>query len=128
VPLIGGPGVIWRFAEGWTLNAVLPKPQVSYKPNDQWTFFAGGELKGMTFRVAEDYGTRIGEARLDNDRLTYREIRVGLGARHRFPSALQPHRRRPDTPSTADSSFDEGEVLLNGDGSPYVQISINGQY
>lgn len=127
VPLIGGPGVIWRFAEGWTLNAVLPKPQVSYKPNDQWTFFAGGELKGMTFRVAEDYGTRIGEARLDNDRLTYREIRVGIGARHRF------HRLFSLTVEAGYAidrrfRFDEGEVLLNGDGSPYVQISINGQY
>ena len=24
--------------------------------------------------------------------------------------------------------FDKGELLLNGDGSPYFQISINGQY
>lgn len=127
VPVIGGPGVIWKFAEGWTLNAVLPKPQVSYSPNDQWTLFAGGELKGMTLRVAEDFGTRYGEPRLDNDRLTYREIRVGAGARYRF------HRLFTLTVEGGYAidrrfQFDNGDLLLNGDGSPYIQVSINGRY
>lgn len=127
VPLIGGPGVIWRFAEGWQLRAVLPKPQVTYSPNEEWTLFAGGELKGVTIRVAEDFGTRAGMANLNNDRLTYREIRVGAGARYRlhrlftltFEGGYAIDRR---------FQFDESNLLLNGDGAPYVQFSINGIY
>jgi hypothetical protein len=127
MPVIGGPGVIWKFAEGWTLNAVLPKPQISYAPNEQWTVFAGGELKGMTLRVAEDFGTHFEEPRLNNDQLTYREIRVGAGARYRF------HRLFTLTVEGGYAidrrfQFNESNLLLNGDGSPYIQVSINGRY
>jgi hypothetical protein len=127
IPFIGGPGVIWKFAEGWQLRAVLPKPQVLYSPNSQWMFFAGGELKGVAGRVAEDFGARFGDASLNNDRLSYRELRVGAGARYRF------HRLFNVTVEAGYAidrrfQFDESRLLLNGDGAPYAQITLNGSY
>jgi len=127
VPFIGGPGVIWRFAEGWQLRAVLPKPQLTYSPNQEWMLFVGGELRGITGRVAEDFGKAYNNPALNDDNLSYREIRLGAGARYRF------HRLFNVTVEGGYAidrrfQYQDANLLLNGDGAPYVQISINGSY
>lgn len=127
IPFIGGPGVIWRFAEGWQLRAVLPKPQVTYSPNDQWLFFAGGELKGVTARVAENFGTLRGDATLNNDRLSHREIRLGAGLRYRF-NRLFNVTIEGGYAVDRRFQFHESRLLLNGDGAPYAEVSLNGSY
>ena len=44
-------------------------------------FFVGADLKGSTFRVDQNFGTRqAGDFRLNNAWMDYTEIRVGLGA------------------------------------------------
>lgn len=127
VPFIGGPGVIWRFAEGWQLRAVLPKPQLIFSPTQEWMFFVGGELRGITARVAEDFGTTQNNPALNDDNLSYREIRLGAGARYRF------HRLFNVTVEGGYAidrrfQYQDANLLLNGDGAPYVQVSVNGSY
>lgn len=127
LPLVGGPGLIWRFAEGWRLFATPPKPQVEYSPNDKLTLFAGAELKGIVFRVAENFGDGYGEPALNNDTVSYRELRAGGGARWQFSRALQ---------LTVEGGyawdrrfqFNRSNVLLNGDGAPYLGIALSGSY
>lgn len=127
VPVLPAAGMRWRFAEDWTLDLILPRPRIEYAPTEQVTIFAGGELKGGGFRIAEDYGRAHGRPELNNDKVSYREIRVGGGLRYAMARWLAATLeggwavdRRFD--------FDDGDLLLNGDGAPYVQISISGSY
>ncbi len=126
-PVIGGPGVIWRFADAWRLFAVLPRPQLEYSPTSRLTLFAGGELKGITFRVAEDFGNSYGEPALNNDSVSYRELRAGGGVRWDFNRAFRftvaggyAWDRR--------FQFKRSDLLLNGDGAPYFAITLSGSY
>ena len=80
IPVVGGPGIRWRFKPEWTLSLLLPRPRIEFRPSREWMFYAGGELAGGAYRLAEDHGTRRGDFRLDDVSMTYREIRAGLGA------------------------------------------------
>lgn len=127
VPVIGGVGVRWRFADQWTLNLILPRPRIEYRPNDSLTLFAGGELKGGSYRVAEDFGRRNGNASLDGEILDYREIRAGAGLRWNFSRMLS---AGVDGGWTLDRRFhfDDRDLQINGKGAPYVQFVLSGKY
>lgn len=127
LPIIGGPGVRWRFAPDWTLSLILPRPRMELAATRSITAFVGGELKGGSWRVAEDFGRRRGEARLDQEMIDYREIRAGGGVRWRldehwsvsFDAGWVVDRR---------FTFDREDVLLNGDGAPYLQAGVLGRF
>lgn len=78
-PVIGGPGVRWKFAPAWTLNAVLPAPRLEFAPNKGLTIYAGARLLGGTYRTDDSFGTARGNARFNRAVLSYSEIRTGLG-------------------------------------------------
>lgn len=80
-PVYPGGGVRWRIASQWVLNAVLPTPRLEFAASQNVTFFAGADLKGSTFRVGKNFGTReAGDARLNNAVIDYLEVRVDAGA------------------------------------------------
>ena len=80
-PVYPGGGIRWRLASQWVLNAVLPTPRLEFQASPTTTFFLGANLKGSTFRVGKNFGTRqAGDARLNNAVLDYTEARVGAGA------------------------------------------------
>jgi hypothetical protein len=122
-PVIGGPGVRWRFAPDWTLNLIMPRPRIEFSPNRMVTVFAGGELKSGSWRVSEDFGQRSGDSQLDNEIVDYRESRAGAGVRLRlwrnWSASL-------DGGWVLDRrfNFDRENLLLNGDGAPYVQFGV----
>jgi hypothetical protein len=126
-PVVGGPGVIWRFADGWRLSLLIPRPQIEFTASESVTLFAGGELRATAIRVAEDFGTTVGNPVLNDDQVTYRELRVGGGVRwdlnRRFRLTVEGgyalDRR---------FEFDRGNVLLNGDGAPYFTVGVSGSY
>lgn len=126
-PVVGGPGVIWRFAEGWRLSLVIPRPQIEFAVTPSLTLFAGGELRATAVRVSEDFGTARAEPVLDDDQLTYRELRVGGGARWQFSRRF---RLTVEGGQVLDRrlEFDRGDVLLNGDGAPYFTVALAGSY
>lgn len=78
-PVIGGPGVRWKFSPGWTLNFVLPAPRLEYAPSKALTLYVGAKLLGGTYRTDSRYGSARGDARLNKAVLSYREIRTGAG-------------------------------------------------
>ncbi|MBL9169062.1 MAG: hypothetical protein JNN07_15080 [Verrucomicrobiales bacterium] len=123
IPVIGGPGIRWKFHPDWTLNLLLPRPRIEYAISESVTLFAGGEITGGTWRVAEDFGTRRSDTRFDNDVLDYREIRVGVGARWKVAPGW---RLTADAGWAVDRrfTFDRERLLLNGDGAPYLQAGI----
>ncbi len=78
-PVFPGGGVRWRLASQWVLNAVLPTPRLEYELNKDCTIYLGGDIKGSSFRVDDEFGSDRGIPRLNHAILTYTEIRAGLG-------------------------------------------------
>jgi hypothetical protein len=126
-PVVGGPGVIWRFAEGWRLLLVIPRPQIEFTASERVTLFVGGEMRAMAIRVAEDFGTNAGNPTLNDDQVTYREMRVGGGVRFDLSRLL---RLTVEGGYAIDRrfEFDRGNLLLNGDGAPFFSVGLSGSY
>ena len=124
---VGGPGVMWRFAEGWTLNLILPRPHVSYALTSKATVFAGGELKAGGFRVGDDFGQDFGRPDLDNDTLSYREIRVGGGLRYEITRAL---RLLVEGGYAVDRRWEyrRADQTFRTEDAPYFQVGLNGSF
>jgi hypothetical protein len=124
---MGGPGAMWRFAEDWRLNLILPKPSIDWTPTRGWTVFAAGEIRGGGWRVAEDFGRTHGDPGLDGDTLGYREIRLGGGLRWSMGPILRLTLEggyavgRRFEYRDADRSFDVGAA-------PYVQFNLGGAF
>ncbi len=79
-PVFPGGGVRWRVASQWLVNAVLPTPRIEFEYSPTAMFYVGADLKGSTFRVDQNFGTRqAGDFRLNNAWMDYTEIRVGIG-------------------------------------------------
>lgn len=127
IPVVGGPGVIWSFAENWRLILLLPRPQIEFTPYRSLTLFAGGEFRALAIRVGEEFGNEVGDPRINDDQVTYREIRVGGGARWNITRSL---RLFVEGGWAIDRrfQFDRSNLLLNGDGAPYMQVGLGGSY
>ncbi len=126
-PVIPGVGLRWRVDDRWTVSLMVPRPAVEYRWSERVRWFAGGELKGGGFRVAEDFGRRFGEPMLDNEQISYREIRVGGGVRVGLAKAVQ---ATVEAGWMIDRRFvyDEVDLQFNGEGAPYMQIGLSGSY
>ena len=127
-PVLPGGGVRWKFAPQWVLNATLPTPRLEYELNRNFTLYAGGDLRGKTFRVDDDFGNRRGPTNLNDAVLTYREVRVGVGAAIKLGESCKlgieggyvPYRK-----------FDYHRVDLGFEsesGAPYGAISFNAKF
>jgi hypothetical protein len=127
LPVVGGVGLRWRFAPDWTLDLILPRPQVRYDFSDRLTIHAGAEMKGGAYRVAEDFGTRTGRPQLNDEDVTYREARVGGGFKWKLNEKIT---------AVVDGGwlidrrfkFEDRRLQLNGDGAPYFQFALKAKY
>jgi hypothetical protein len=127
IPVVGGPGVRWQFADQWALSILLPRPRIEYQPNRQWLFYAGGEIVGGAYQLGESYGTERGRPDLDDTNMTYREIRAGAGAVWTLPGGF---RLEGAGGWTFDRRFvvDERNLQWNGDGAPYFRLFLSYRY
>lgn len=121
--VVAMPGVSWLISDAWKLELWFPRPQIEYSLRDDVTLFAGGSVSGGSFRVAEDFGTALGRPTLNGEKIDYREVRAGLGARVEFSEGILAELaggwifdRRFE--------FHERDLTLNGDGAPYIQFSV----
>jgi hypothetical protein len=126
-PVIGGPGVRWQFAPGWTLVGFPPEPRVEYTVSKTLTVFAGGGLRGGTFRVAEDFGRRRGRPMLDGQRVDFREIGLSVGARWQLTPTIS---AQASVGWMLDRRFEyeSRNLLLNGDGAASFALSLRGGF
>jgi hypothetical protein len=122
-PLLGGAGVRWRFADDWLLSLWFPRPRIEFNATPRVTLFAGASLSGGTFVVADDFGTRRGRPDLDGEAVDYQEVRVGGGLRYTFKNKLGVELGGGWTVDRR-YHFHERDLLLNGDGAPYVQFAL----
>ena len=127
IPVVGGPGVRWRFAEAWTLQLTLPRPQIQYRPSDDWLFHVGGEIVGGTYHLHDGFGTDRGDAALDGQFVNYREVRVGAGV-------VWGGRKGLNVAAEAGWMIDRRFVFddirrqYNGDGALFGRLSLNYRY
>jgi opacity protein-like surface antigen len=84
VPVMPGAGLRWRFADRWTLLAMLPNPEVQYEVMDGLQVYVGARMNGGNFRTDKNSG----RGKLANANLSYYEIRVGAGARYALAPGL----------------------------------------
>ncbi len=127
LPVIPALGARWNFADDWTLLAVYPSPRIEYAASQTVTTFVGAELIRSAYRVAEDFGDRLGRPELNDQDMSYNEWRVGAGIR------WSP--RRAITVSIDGGwmgerqyNFDDRDFELTSEGAPYLQLSISGTY
>ena len=127
VPVVGGPGVRWRFADAWTLMLSFPRPQIQYRPSENWLIHVGGEITGGAYHLHEQFGTDRGDAALDGQIVNYREIRAGAGfvwgGEKGFNVGVEAgwmvDRR---------FVFDDIRRQYNGDGAFYGRLALNYRY
>lgn len=127
IPIFPAVGFRWKFADSWTLNAMLPKPRLTYELDRHWDFFVGGNLLGGTFRTGEKFGEENGNGRLNSAVLDYIEGRVGLGVKYKINPAVS---IEAEGGYTIYQSFDyiRGDQKIKGDPAPYVGLSISAQF
>jgi len=122
---VGGPGIVWQIAEAWRLNLVLPRPVIEYAPSRSWGFYAGGELQGGSYRLAEEFGDEHNRSELNGDKFAYREIRVLGGVRWSLSRAF---RLSLEAGYAADREFEFREAgwEFGAQGAPFVQVLATG--
>ena len=126
-PVFPGVGVRWQFADDWTLMALLPKPEIQYKINEQWEAFAGAELMGGNYRMNDHFGDQVGRQDLNNEMLSYREIRTGLGLRYKFHPAFT---AELNGGYVVDREFRFGgrDLTLHTDPAPYGALQLKANF
>lgn len=126
-PLAGGVGVRWKFAPDWTLAFLVPAPRVEWAVNKELSLVAGFNLRGGTFKVANDFGRTRGRPAFDSQTVDYREISAVIGARWLLSQGTT---LNVGVGYMTDRrfQFDDRNLLLNGDGAPSLQLSITSAF
>ncbi len=126
-PVVGGVGLRWNPTDKTTIDIVLPRPQIAYRVSERLSVFAGGEFKGGGYRVAENFGSRVGRPDLNDVDVFYREARAGAGLKWQITEKIGAvieggwviDRR---------FTFRDRDLQFNGDGAGYFQVAIRGAY
>jgi opacity protein-like surface antigen len=121
-PVIPAVGARWKFADDWTLNAVLPRPRLEYDRNERFKAYLGAGIEAGTFRIGDKFGDDQGWPELNRAILDYFEIRIGPGFSWKI---------RPNISVEADAGymlhrrfdFADQKRVFRSDPAPYVQIA-----
>lgn len=128
LPILPGAGVRWKFADPWTLMLVFPRPRLEYEVNKNTILYLGGEIKGDTYKVAQNFGNPSGHPSLNNKTVDFTEIRLGAGFSWRVTPGINLEidggymMYRQFDFSSADTSIDNNNL------APYGQITIRGNF
>lgn len=76
LPIVGGPGFIWKISDSVTLAAIPPEPRLTWAASENLDLWLGGEWTGGSFRT----DTRTDNRQLSNAVVSYNELRAGIGA------------------------------------------------
>jgi hypothetical protein len=127
VPVIPGLGLRWSFADPWTLLLAYPVPRLQYDFDDRLSAHVGVEFARPAFRVRKDFGDRVGRPELTNEIVSFGQWRVGTGLTWRVQRGLA---LALEAGWLVDRRFhfDDEDLLLNGDGAPFVQFGLSGSY
>ena len=126
-PVMPGIGARWRFADQWTLMAVLPDPELQYDATDALQLFVGARMRGGNYRMNNDFGADSGHGELGNANLSYREIRLGLGARYNLSPGMRLE-LEGGSAVTRQFYYSGPDMQFHTDPAGYVQVQFRGQF
>ncbi len=121
-PVIPMVGIIWVINDQFRIMGHAPEPKIIYQPNENWTFWVGGEFAGGSYKVG-----RRSDSRLSNTVVDYTEIRVGGGF------SYEPNDNWEINVvggCAVDRSFDfhRANQVYSSDPAPYVRVQLSGQF
>jgi len=121
-------GVRWKFAPEWTLNVGFPRLGVSWEADKRLSVFAGASVQGGSYRITENLGVpAAGVNRLANTYVSYREIRLGAGAKWAVTEKISVSVEAGMMTDRRFEYFDR-DYTLNGEAAPYAAISLDGRF
>lgn len=127
-PVIPAVGMRWKFADRWTLNAILPTPRLQYELRKGATIFAGGEIKSGTYRVGDETGRGFRAAQVSHGVVEYDEMRVGAGGEWKV-SGSWTVTLEGGYMAYRDFNFHRADTRLETDsGAPYGQLAISARF
>ena len=126
-PVLPGGGIRWKMAPQWVLNAVLPTPRLEYELNKSFTLYAGGDLKGTTVRTHHSFGNSIMDPSLNNELLSYTEVRTGGGVEWKITPGVALTAEAGYVPYRNFDFHDEGVEWEHENGAPYGMLSFKAE-
>lgn len=82
MPFFPFAGFRYQASKALAVEFLAPRPRVVYDLTDRLSIYGGFEFRGGSYRMARDYGTRVGDPRLNNELLSFREYRAAAGAEY----------------------------------------------
>lgn len=123
-PVLPGLGVRWKFADAWTLDAILPNPRLEYQLAKTTTLYAGAQLIETTYRISRDLGDR----RLINAVIDYNEIRAGVGAQWKLSRVLTFEIEAGYMPYRVFDFHRSGVAVETKSGAAYGEVSLSSSF
>ena len=120
-PVIPALGVRWKFADQWTLQAILPRPRLEYELDERFQVHLGADVELGTFRMGKSFGDDRPWPELSGAILDYFAIRVGPG----FSWKIRPNLTvEVDAGCMVYRQFEYGgqNLTFRSDPAAYVQI------
>lgn len=125
IPFIG---VNWKFAPGWEFSLGMPRAGLGYEMGDALKLTLGASVQGGNYHVGQDpRGTSVSSVRVDNTKLDYHEIRVGLAADWKLNESLAVTAEAGVITDQKFDYFDRG-IMLDGGGIGFFTLSLNGRF
>jgi hypothetical protein len=126
-PVLPVAGVRWKFADEWTLNAMLPNPRLEYELNEKLLLYAGAGIEAGTFAVGENFGSDRGEPKLNGAIVDFLEFRVGAGCSWKITPRITLEAEAGDMPYR-DFDFFGPDIEYRSHNAPYGQITCHGRF
>jgi hypothetical protein len=127
-PVFPGGGFRWRMARQWVLNAVMPTPRLEFEATRNLTLYAGGDLKGSSYRMSDHFGDNQLNPRLNHAILTYSEIRVGGGVQWKISPGVDLSVEGGYVPYR-DFDYHRADVRYKYDsGAPYGAVALHAAF
>lgn len=126
VPLVG---VNWKFAPAWEFVLGVPRAGVSYAAGDALMLTLGVSMQGGNYHVGRDprpAALSVGP-RLDDTKLDYHEIRVGLAADWKLNDVFA---LTAEAGVITDQKFDyfDRRYTLDGGGIGFFTLGLTGRF
>lgn len=128
-PVLPVVGVRWMFAPDWTFNLGFPRAGVSWKYSPTTTFSAGATFQGGAYKLTR-HPSRAAAAltrSLVNEKLDYREVRVGLGADIALNAAVSLNLDAGMTVSQRFEYEDRG-IVYRAKPAPFAALSLTARF
>ncbi len=114
----------WRFADAWTLNFGFPRTSIDYQllPNLRLSPIEIG-FEGGSFHTDKTYGSSVGMEDLNDRKLDYREVRVGVGADYAVAKNIHVG-LSAGAVVYRQFDFNDANFTPQVDPAPYVQLGV----